>query len=49
MPTLKIGTRMFEASNGRVVRERIACKNMEALPATKRAAAIILSQGISEI
>ena len=77
MPTLKIGTRVFEASNGRVVREadrmfklsperrahRLAKaktdlaraadakggKNMERLPATKRAAAIILSQGISEI
>lgn len=67
MPTLKIGTQIFEASNGRVVREadrmfklsperrahrlekaktelaRAAdakgSKNMEALPATKRAAA----------
>jgi hypothetical protein len=77
MPTLKIGTRTFEASNGRVVREadrmfklsperrahrlekaktelaRIGnakgSKNMEARPAAKQAAAIILSQGIYEI
>jgi hypothetical protein len=65
MPTLKIGTRMCEAGNGRFCAKRIACsscplsaariaskrprrswrgpepakgsKNMEALPATKRA------------
>ena len=76
MPTLKIGTRTFEASNGRVVRqaermfklssERRAHRlekaktdlasagskkgdDMAGRPATKRAVAIILSQGISEI
>jgi hypothetical protein len=77
MSTLKIGTRTFEASNARTVREaermfklsperrayrlekaktdlaRAADakggKSMEALPATKRAVAIILSQGVNEI
>ncbi len=75
MPTLKIGTRTFEASNARVVRqaermwklspERRAHRlekaktdlakaggkkgDIAALPTTKRAVAIILSQGISEI
>jgi hypothetical protein len=77
MPALKIGTRTFEASDARVVRqaERMfklssarrahrlekaktalaragdakGGKNMEGLPATKRAVAIILSQGVSEI
>jgi hypothetical protein len=77
MSTLKIGTRTFEASDARVVREaermfklsperrahrlekaktdlaRAAGakggKDIEALPTTKRAAAIILSQGVNEI
>ncbi len=76
MPTLKIGTRNFEASNARVVRqaermwklspERRAHRlekaktdlanagdrkggDIAAAPATRRAVAIILSQGISEI
>jgi hypothetical protein len=77
MPTLKIGTRTFDASNARVVRqaERMfklsparrahrlekaktdlaraadakGGKTMEELQATKRAVAIILSQGINEI
>ncbi|HEX7967702.1 MAG TPA: hypothetical protein VF502_05745 [Stellaceae bacterium] len=76
MPTLKIGTRTFEASNARVVRqaermfklspERRAHRlekaktdlasagskkgdDLARLPATKRAVAVILSQGISEI
>jgi hypothetical protein len=76
MPTLKIGTRTFEASTARVVRQaermfklsqarrahrlekaktdlaRIGDakgKDAEGLPAAKRAAAIIVSQGINEI
>ena len=76
MSTLKIGTRTFEASTARVVRQaermfklsparrahrlekaktdlaRIGDakgKDLEGLPAAKRAAAIILSQGINEI
>jgi hypothetical protein len=77
MSTLKIGTRTFEASNARVVREAERMfklsparrahrlekaktdlaratdakggRSMEVLPATKRAVAIILSQGVNEI
>ncbi len=55
MPTLKIGTRSFDASNARVVREADRMfklspeRRAHRLERAKAAVAIILSQRISEL